>query len=97
MGPLSSPDSQVFPLAQRVLLVLGSLLVPAKNLIDRSVGERGDKQVAVGAGPNVRGDSEAFSKQQAFALRDVPFIVIVGNSTFSMDYKYSEINGKPIS
>ena len=36
--------------------------------------------MAVGAGPNVRGDSEAFSKQQAFALRDVPFVVIVGNS-----------------
>src|SRR5712691_2199924 len=61
------------------LLVLALLLFPAKNLIDRSVGERGDEQVAVRAGQNVRSDSEASAKQQAFAFRDVPFVVIVGN------------------
>jgi len=31
------------------------------------------------------------------SMKSTADVLIVGNSTFSMDYKYSEINGKPIS
>jgi hypothetical protein len=31
------------------------------------------------------------------SMKSTADVLIVGSSTFSMDYKYAEINGKPVS
>src|SRR6266446_5697571 len=51
-----------------------------RDLVNGAVGERDHKQVAVGTGHDVRANPKPCAKQQAFALREVELIEVIGHA-----------------